>query len=149
MNGLDFLDKIMRLRPTPVIMVSSLTAGAPAAAIAALEIGAFDCVGKPGWRGVTNSRAIAGQRQGGGRTAHGAASPLGSGERARSAGAAPPIAANGRLVAIGASTGGVEAIIAMLSLFPQNCPPTRRHSTYAGGVHANFAERLDRLAGQK
>ena len=48
MNGLEFLDKIMRLRPTPVIMVSSETASGAAAAIKALEIGAFDCVAKPG-----------------------------------------------------------------------------------------------------
>ena len=47
MNGLDFLDRIMRLRPTPVIMVSSLTSRGAGAAIAALEKGAFDCVGKP------------------------------------------------------------------------------------------------------
>ncbi len=48
MNGLEFLDKIMRLRPTPVIMVSSLTTRGADAAIAALEMGAFDCVAKPG-----------------------------------------------------------------------------------------------------
>ncbi len=48
MNGLDFLDKIMRLRPTPVIMVSSQTARGASAALAALERGAFDCVAKPG-----------------------------------------------------------------------------------------------------
>jgi len=47
MNGLQFLDKIMRLHPTPVIMVSSLTSEGADAALAALEMGAFDCVGKP------------------------------------------------------------------------------------------------------
>ncbi len=47
MNGLEFLDKIMRLRPMPVIMVSTLTHKGAEATIAALEIGAFDCVGKP------------------------------------------------------------------------------------------------------
>src|SRR5215217_6595284 len=47
MNGLDFLERIMRLRPMPVIMVSSLTHRGAEATIAALEIGAFDCVGKP------------------------------------------------------------------------------------------------------
>ncbi|RVP36127.1 response regulator, partial [Sinorhizobium meliloti] len=47
MNGLEFLDKIMRLRPMPVIMVSTLTHRGAEATIAALEIGAFDCVGKP------------------------------------------------------------------------------------------------------
>jgi len=48
MNGLEFLEKIMTLRPMPVIMVSSLTHRGAEATIAALEIGAFDCIGKPG-----------------------------------------------------------------------------------------------------
>ena len=47
MNGLEFLDKIMRLRPLPVIMVSSLTERGAAVTIAAMEIGAVDCVAKP------------------------------------------------------------------------------------------------------
>ena len=47
MNGLDFLEKVMRLRPLPVVMVSSLTERGAAAAISAMEIGAVDCVGKP------------------------------------------------------------------------------------------------------
>ena len=44
MNGIEFLEKIMRLRPTPVIMVSNLTSEGTEATIKALEIGAFDCV---------------------------------------------------------------------------------------------------------
>jgi chemotaxis response regulator CheB len=47
MNGIEFLDKIMKLRPMPVIMVSTLTQRGAEATLAALEIGAFDCVGKP------------------------------------------------------------------------------------------------------
>jgi len=47
MNGLEFLEKIMRLRPMPVIMVSTMTHRGAEATLAALEIGAFDCVGKP------------------------------------------------------------------------------------------------------
>ena len=48
MNGLEFLEKIMRLRPMPVIMVSTLTQKGADATLEALEIGAFDCIGKPG-----------------------------------------------------------------------------------------------------
>src|ERR1700733_11583847 len=47
MNGLEFLEKIMRLRPTPVIMVSSLTQEGAEVSLRALEIGAVDCVAKP------------------------------------------------------------------------------------------------------
>ena len=47
MNGLEFLEKVMRLRPLPVIMVSSLTERGAAATISAMEIGAVDCIAKP------------------------------------------------------------------------------------------------------
>ncbi len=48
MNGLDFLEKIVRLRPTPVIMVSNLTGQGTETAIEAMQIGAVDCIAKPG-----------------------------------------------------------------------------------------------------
>ena len=47
MNGLDFLERLMRLRPMPVVMVSSLTLRGAETSLRALELGAFDCVGKP------------------------------------------------------------------------------------------------------
>jgi two-component system chemotaxis response regulator CheB len=47
MNGLAFLEKIMRLRPMPVVMVSTLTHAGAEISLAALELGAVDCVGKP------------------------------------------------------------------------------------------------------
>ena len=47
MNGLEFLEKIVRLRPTPVIMVSNLTGKGTEAAIEAMQIGAVGCIAKP------------------------------------------------------------------------------------------------------
>ena len=47
MNGLDFLEKIMRLRPMPVIMLSNMTTQGASASIEALAQGAFDCIAKP------------------------------------------------------------------------------------------------------
>ena len=47
MDGLEFLEKVMRLRPFPVVMVSSLTARGASATIRAMELGAVDCIGKP------------------------------------------------------------------------------------------------------
>ena len=47
MNGLDFLERLMRLRPMPVVMISSWTRKGADATIAALEIGAFSCLPKP------------------------------------------------------------------------------------------------------
>lgn len=58
MNGLEFLEKIMRLRPMPVIMVSTLTQHGAVATLKALEIGAFDCVGKP-MNGIAAKEAFA------------------------------------------------------------------------------------------
>ncbi len=46
MNGLEFLDRLMRLRPTPVVMLSSLTSHGAEVSLAALEMGAFDCFDK-------------------------------------------------------------------------------------------------------
>ena len=59
MNGIEFLEKIMRLRPTPVIMISTLTQAGADTTIEALALGAIDCVGKPG-PGVTALEAFAG-----------------------------------------------------------------------------------------
>jgi two-component system chemotaxis response regulator CheB len=142
MNGLDFLDKIMRLRPTPVIMVSSLTSRGADAAIAALEMGAFDCVGKPccghhdqfGEQLLASVRAAAGRRM---RTTE---------DRGAPAPAQRPYLSDGRVVAIGASTGGVEALIAVLSHFPPNCPPTVVTQHMPAAFTKTFAERLDRLS---
>src|SRR4051794_5256691 len=47
MNGLDFLDRLMRLRPTPVVMCSTLTTKGADATVRALELGAVDCFAKP------------------------------------------------------------------------------------------------------
>src|SRR4029079_12638247 len=47
MNGLEFLERLMRLRPMPVIMVSTLTTRGAEVTLAALELGAVDCIAKP------------------------------------------------------------------------------------------------------
>lgn len=149
MNGLEFLDKIMRLRPTPVIMVSSQTSRGASAAIAALEMGAFDCVAKPasGEQDIfaellaAKVKAAAGSRMRSlsnrGQGASQRAPALAGGRTYRS---------DGRVVAIGASTGGVEALVAVLSQFPANCPPTVITQHMPATFTKTFAERLDRLS---
>lgn len=146
MNGLDFLDKIMRLRPTPVIMVSSKTSRGAAAAIRALEIGAVDCVAKPGQGDgegfgdlPTKVKAAAGLRVGAKYHAETAA------DAADHATPTPPYRPDGRILAIGASTGGVEALVAVLSRFPANCPPTLITQHMPAMFTKSFAARLDRL----
>jgi two-component system chemotaxis response regulator CheB len=156
MNGLDFLDKIMRLRPTPVIMVSSQTSRGAAAAIKALEIGAVDCIAKPcgadkeSFGSLTAKVKAAADvrfrsRARSGETAEERAPDL-AGARVASS---RPYRPDGRILAIGASTGGVEALVAVLSKFPANCPPTLITQHMPATFTKSFAARLDRLCKPK
>ena len=139
MNGIEFLEKLMRLRPTPVIMVSTLTHEGADAALAALELGAVDCVGKP----------TAGAADGFSELAEKVKAAAGAKIQSRVerpwAGPLAGFSGGGRLVAIGSSTGGVEALIAVLSRFPANCPPTVITQHMPPRFTASFAQRLDRL----
>lgn len=143
MNGLEFLEKIMRLRPTPVIMVSTLTHEGAAANLLALEIGAFDCVGKPSYGNSHEFELLAEKVKAAGLSR----SPVRAfaGAPARPAVGAPDFRSDGRVLAIGSSTGGVEALIAMLSRFPAQCPPTLITQHMPATFTRSFAERLNRL----
>lgn len=133
MNGIEFLEKIMRLRPMPVIMVSTLTQAGAAITLEALEIGAFDCVGKPDFDNLAEKVKAAAQSR----------------IRAVSDRAAPKprkaFAPNNRVIAIGSSTGGVEALITILQAFPKNCPPTMITQHMPATFTKSFADRLNRV----
>jgi two-component system, chemotaxis family, protein-glutamate methylesterase/glutaminase len=139
MNGLEFLEKIMRLRPMPVVMVSTLTQEGADLNIAALEMGAFDCVGKPmgGDTGYGFSDLAA--------TVKAAASSrsLVKSDRTRS-GPVVDYHPDGRVLAIGSSTGGVEALAELIAQFPENCPPTVITQHMPASFTASFAARLDK-----
>jgi len=146
MNGLEFLDKIMKLRPMPVIMVSTLTHRGAEASLMALEIGAFDCVGKPQpgdarpFGDLAEKVKAAARSQ---RRFQAVPPPL-----APSSANVNPAAnyrAGRKVVAIGSSTGGVEALIAVLQKFPVNCPPTVITQHMPPTFTKSFAERLNRL----
>jgi two-component system, chemotaxis family, protein-glutamate methylesterase/glutaminase len=143
MNGLEFLEKIMTLRPMPVIMVSTMTHRGAEATLAALEIGAFDCVGKPQPGEPRPFGDLAEKVKAAARTQRNFTQP------ARTAPVAPPAVADFRvgrkIVAIGSSTGGVEALIAVLQKFPANCPPTVITQHMPPTFTKSFAERLNRL----
>jgi len=140
MNGIEFLEKIMRLRPMPVIMVSTLTQAGAATTLEALEIGAFDCVGKPA-RSDTNAFADLPEKVKA--AAKSRVRPLGE----RTAPQKPPSVFNpgNKIIAIGSSTGGVEALIAVLQTFPKNCPPTVITQHMPATFTKSFAARLDRI----
>jgi two-component system chemotaxis response regulator CheB len=146
MNGIEFLEKIMRLRPMPVVMVSSLTQAGAEMTLRALELGAVDCVGKP-----TNATGTA-------EALAEVAEKVRAAARAsvRTKADAVPATArrlnyvpSGDVVAIGSSTGGVEALLSILSQFPETCPPTVITQHMPATFTASFAARLDRSSGAK
>lgn len=144
MNGLEFLEKIMRLRPMPVVMVSTLTQAGAEVTLAALELGAVDAVGKPS-AGVPVAEAFAGLAEKVKMAARARVRP-----RTTEVVAPPPDdgyrAASGHILAIGASTGGVEALLAIISAFPVGCPPTVVTQHMPATFTRSFAARLDRAS---
>lgn len=141
MNGISFLEKIMRLRPVPVIMVSTLTGAGTEASLAALEVGAYDCVAKPSSLGKGDFSLLAEKIK-----------------QASLANCRPRLRGtlnnikklrqyepDGHIVAIGSSTGGVEALIEILANFPENCPPTIISQHMPENFIKSFAARLNKF----
>jgi two-component system chemotaxis response regulator CheB len=146
MDGLEFLEKIMRLRPMPVIMVSTLTSKGADVTIKALEIGALDCVVKPS---PGNRHSFAELPAKVKMAAITRPRPRADAVVAAARDPQPGYKPDGHVVAIGASTGGVEALIAILTQFPRNCPPTVVTLHMPSPFTATFAQRLDRLCAPK
>ena len=153
MDGLEFLEKLMRLRPMPVVMVSSLTAHGSEAALRALELGAIDFVTKPrlGIRDglLSYTELITGKIR------IAAAAKLLPPRRLAPGGAvvaaadAPllrsPLLSTEKLIIIGASTGGTEAIREVLQPLPPDCPGIMIAQHMPAGFTRSFAERLNGL----
>jgi len=145
MDGLDFLERLMRLRPMPVVMVSSLTRSGSEVTLRALELGAVDFVAKPemGIRGgmldysdviAQKIRAAAASRP---RRQQQAAKPRTLLRQ--------PLVSSEKLVILGASTGGPEAIRAVLEPLPPNSPAILIAQHMPAGFTNSFAQRLNRL----
>ncbi len=140
MNGLEFLEKIMRLRPMPVVMVSTLTQAGADATLRALELGAVDCVAKPtSMAGASEALSELAER-----VKAAAAARVRPRERAPSPAPTADFIPSGHLVAIGSSTGGVEALLTVLANYPANCPPTVITQHMPATFTKSFAARLDR-----
>ena len=151
MDGLEFLERLMRLRPMPVVMVSSLTEHGSEAALRALELGAIDFVTKPrlGIRDglLSYTELITGKI----RVA--AAARLLPARRSASGGNAvvntpllrSPLLSTEKLIIIGASTGGTEAIREVLQPLPPDSPGIMIAQHMPAGFTHSFAERLNGL----
>jgi two-component system chemotaxis response regulator CheB len=148
MDGLDFLERLMRLRPMPVVMVSTLTERGSEVTLRALELGAIDFVSKPKMDIANGMRDYAEEITGKIRVAAASRPRL---PRAPSPGA-KPIAALGnrilsteKLIIVGASTGGTEAIKDFLVELPSDCPGILITQHMPEAFTKSFAARLDSL----
>lgn len=148
MDGLKFLENLMRLRPMPVVMVSSLTSRGAAATLRALELGAVDVVAKPQGDRPERFAEVAQEL----RSKVRAAAQVRLNQAARAAPAptrspAAPAASAWRcehsVVALGASTGGTQAIGEILQRLPAQMPPIVVVQHMPPRFTGYFAGRLD------
>ncbi|MBV8679247.1 MAG: chemotaxis response regulator protein-glutamate methylesterase [Aquitalea sp.] len=149
MDGLEFLRRLMRLRPTPVLMISSLTQSGSETTLSALELGAVDFLPKP-TLDISNTmqtyaddirdkiRMVAAARVR--RPALFAAIPATTAPRL-----APALLRQNAIIAVGASTGGTDAIKEFLDKLPANSPPVMIVQHMPEGFTLSFAKRLDKL----
>jgi len=154
MDGLDFLEKIMRLRPMPVVMVSTLTEKGADVTLRALELGAIDYVAKPKV-GVSRGMRELGQE---------ICEKIRIASQAkifrRSAPVSTPVPSETvkseskvifsrhsteKMIVIGASTGGTEAIREVLTHLPADSPAVVITQHMPQGFTTSFAKRLDGL----
>lgn len=161
MDGIDFLGRLMRLRPMPVLMISTLTERGAEVTMRALELGAVDFVAKPRV-GVANGLQqlateivdkirIAAKAQvhrivrSGAAAGAGAASSGGAAVKPVSSAALLGRVSTEKLIAIGASTGGTEAIKEVLTKLPADSPAIVITQHMPPGFTTSFAARLNSL----
>jgi two-component system, chemotaxis family, protein-glutamate methylesterase/glutaminase len=144
MDGVTFLRKIMALRPMPVVMISTLTQAGAEVTLEALEIGAVDFVAKPTHDVVNEMTTLAGELQ------EKVKAAARSRVRAHRVASAPTPRraklgrATGKVVLIGASTGGVEALKDLLMGLPSDCPPILVTQHMPVRFTTAFANRLNK-----
>lgn len=154
MDGLEFLDRLMRLRPMPVVMVSSLTEKGSEVTLRALELGAVDFVSKPKMGLADGLKSYSDEISDKVRAASAArirrAGPqvdvsLKEGVAIAKTPALHRVSATEKLLIIGASTGGTEAIKAVLIKLPPDCPGILIAQHMPEGFTKSFAARLNNL----
>ena len=149
MDGLTFLERLMAHHPMPVVVLSSLTEARSEMALRALELGAVEVIGKPGTafaygleettvsRLVESLKAAANARP---RRRLGTDSPdPGTLKKRGTAGASSQI-----VVAVGASTGGTQALAELLEALPGEHPGIVVVQHMPGYFTQSFAQRLDK-----
>lgn len=156
MDGLDFLGRLMRLRPMPVVMISTLTERGAEVTMRALELGAVDFVAKPRIGLVDGIKELASNIVDKIRVAAAAkvqrgvrapSSPIGAGQPSLPSSSPTSLGrvSTEKLVFIGASTGGTEAIKEILVRLPADSPGVVITQHMPPGFTTSFAARLNGL----
>jgi len=143
MDGLTFLRKLMKFYPLPVVVVSSLTKQGGSLALEAIEAGAVDVMCKPGAAYSVGDMSVGLIEKIKGASKAKVVSPKIE--------ASPPekrlslSKTTHKIVAIGASTGGTEALTKLLTSMPHNAPGIVIVQHMPEVFTQNFATRLDEL----
>jgi two-component system, chemotaxis family, protein-glutamate methylesterase/glutaminase len=145
MTGLDFLEKLMRLRPTPVIMISTHTGPRKELTLQALEIGAIDCIAKPQPGDANPFEGLVAKVRDAANIKFKPATSRSSGERCLQSSPASNYVSDGRVIAIGSSAGGVDALCTVLPSLPSNCAPVVVTQHMPATFTSSLARRLDRI----
>lgn len=156
MNGITFLKSLMRLHPMPVVMISSLTHEGAPATLQALEIGAIDFVAKPvftagvnveGYRETIIEKVVNASRARV-RPYLGQDHPSEWDEQTSKNAqlVKGKFLRNNFICAIGASTGGTQALKTVVTALPRNCPPIVVVQHIPAAFSASFAKRIDSLS---
>lgn len=146
MDGITFLKNLMRLRPTPVIMISTLTEKGADATLQALEIGAIDFIAKPKIKLESELPALADDILRKVKCAAKArVQAFVAPTRREPAGGQTAASLAFDIIAIGASTGGTEAIKTVLLGLPSRIPPILVVQHMPPGFTRSYAERLNNL----
>jgi two-component system, chemotaxis family, protein-glutamate methylesterase/glutaminase len=157
MDGIEFLGRLMRLRPMPVVMISTLTERGAEVTMRALELGAVDFVAKPRIGLVDGIKDLASQIVEKVRVASkahikrtvfvpaGSGSGIEGGVLDRSINLSNTRVSTEKLICIGASTGGTEAIKELLIRMPADAPGIVITQHMPSGFTTSFAARLDGL----
>ncbi|MBL4613037.1 MAG: chemotaxis response regulator protein-glutamate methylesterase [Emcibacter sp.] len=146
MDGLSFLEKIMSLRPMPVVMVSTLTQKGADVTIRALELGAVDYVAKP----LNQDLTVVGPELISKIKIARCAKVRQSGRQKFTDQSHQPLPAPDRyskkIIAIGSSTGGVESLYEIILRLPTNCPPVVIAQHISKGFSERFAVRVNKTS---
>ncbi len=150
MDGLEFLRRLMKLNPLPAVVISSHVHPGADMTIEALEMGAVDCVAKPGGSDAHSVLSLADEIITKVRSAAmadmEAAAKRASRWRLRNETRRLGSGSSCRLIGIGASMGGVQALIRILPVLPAGLPPIVVAQHMPAGFTSSFADRLDRLS---